>query len=70
MDARYKSKHILHIVMEGDAKEDHENEWQTYCERNSQLENQHGQALYMLRGQLMQVILYKIKHDPDWYNTS
>ena len=56
--------------MEGDAKVDHENEWQTYCERNSQLDNQRGQALSMLRGQLMQVILDKIKHDPDWYNTS
>ena len=66
----YKSKHILHIVMEGDSKLDHENEWQTYCERNSQLENQLGQALSMLRGQWMQVILDKIKHDPDWYNKS
>ena len=70
MEARYKSKHILTIVLEGDAKVDHENEWQTYCERNSQLDNQRGQALSMLRGQLMQVIIDKIKHDPDWYNTS
>ena len=51
MESRYKSKHILHIVMEGNAKVEHENEWQTYCERNSQLENQRGQALSMIRGQ-------------------
>ena len=70
MEAKYKSKHILHIVMEVNAKVYHENERQTYCERNSQLDNQRGQALSILRGQWMQVILDKIKHDPDWYNTS
>ena len=64
MEARYKSKYILTIVMEGDSKVEHENEWQTYCERNSQLDNQRRQSLSMLRGQLMQVILDKIKHDP------
>ena len=51
MEARYKSKHILHIVMEGNAKVEHENEWQTYCESNSQLDNQREKALSMLRGQ-------------------
>ena len=51
MESRYKIKHILHIVMEGDAKVDHENERQAYCERNSQLDNQRGQALSMIRGQ-------------------
>ena len=51
MEAKYKSKHILHIVMEGDAKVEHENEWQTYCERNSQLDNQRRQSLSMIRGQ-------------------
>ena len=70
MEAGYKSKHILHIVMEGNAKVDHENEWQTYCEMNSQLEDQRGQALSMLRGQWMQVIIDKTKHDAYWYNKS
>ena len=51
MEARYKSKHILHIVMYGDVKVDHENEWQAYCESNSQVDNQRRQALSMLRGQ-------------------
>ena len=51
MESKYKSEHILHIVMEGDSKLYHENEWQTYCEMNSKLENQRGQALSMLRGQ-------------------
>ena len=51
MESRYKSKHILTIVLEGDSKLDHENEWQTYFEMNSQLEDQRGQALSMLRGQ-------------------
>ena len=56
--------------MEGDNKVEHENKWQTYCERNSQLENQRGKASSMLRGQLMEVIIYKIKYDTYWYNTS
>ena len=70
MESKYKSKHILHIVLEVDAKVEHENEWQTYCESNSQLDNQRGKALSMLRGQWIQVILDKINHDPDLYNTS
>ena len=51
MESGYKSKHILTIVMEGDAKVENENEWQTYCERKPQLDNQRGQALSMIRGQ-------------------
>ena len=34
------------------------------------MDNQCGQAFYMIRVQWMQVILYKMKHDPDWDNTS
>ena len=56
--------------MEGGAKVQNENEWWKYHERNLLLENQRGQALSMIRGQLMQVLLDKMKHDPDWYNTS
>ena len=65
MEAEYKSHHMLPIVLERDAKLDHGNKWRTYCERISQLKKQHGQALYMIRGRDMQVLLDKINHDPD-----
>ena len=70
VEAKYKIQHILPIVMEGDARVEHDNEYWTYCESNSRLDNQRGQAFYMIRGQWMQVILDKMKHDPDWDNTS
>ena len=66
MEAEYKIHHILPIVLEGDAKVDHENKWLTYCERIAKLDKQRGQALYLIRGQCMQVLLYNMKHDPDW----
>ena len=43
LEAKYKRQHIIPIVMEGDAKVEHDNEWWTYRERNSGLENQRGQ---------------------------
>ena len=66
MESKYKNKHILHIFLEVDAKVEHEKWMATYFESNSQLDKQRGKALYMLRGQWMQVILDKINHDPDW----
>ena len=51
MESKYKNKRIIHIFLEVDAKVEHENEWQTYFESNSQLYKQRGKALYMLRGQ-------------------
>ena len=51
VEAKYKIQHILPIVMEGDARVEHDNEYWTYCESNSRLDNQRGQAFYMIRGQ-------------------
>ena len=56
--------------MEGDSIVYHDNEWWTYCERNSQLEKKRRQELSMIQGQCMQVLLYKIKHDTNWENIS
>ena len=70
VEATYKNQHILPIVMEGDVRFDQDNEWWTYCETTSQLDNQRGQAFYMIRGQWMQLLLDKTRHDPDWDNTS
>ena len=65
MEAEYKSQCILPIVLEGDSKVEHVNEWRTYRERNSQLDKQHGKALYMVQGQCMQVLLDNMKNYPD-----
>jgi hypothetical protein len=46
------------------------NEWITYRERTSRLEKQRGQAFSMIRGQCMQVLLDKMKHDTDWTTAS
>jgi hypothetical protein len=48
----------------------HYNEWRTYRERASRLEKQRGQAFSMIRGQCMQVLLDKMKHDVDWIPAS
>ena len=37
VEAKYKSQHILPIVLDGDVKVEHYNEWQTYRERKSKL---------------------------------
>ena len=63
VEAKYKSNQILPIVMEGGAKVEHENKWRKYRERIVKLEKQCGQEFYMIRGQCMQVLLDKMKHN-------
>jgi hypothetical protein len=46
------------------------NEWRTYRERTTRLDKQRGQAFSMIRGQCMQVLLDKMKHDSDWIPAS
>ena len=43
VESKYKSHHILPIVLEGDAKVEHENKWHTYNKRIAQLDKQHHQ---------------------------
>ena len=69
MESRYKIQSIPPIVLEGDAKVEHGNEWRICGERKSQLKKQHGQAFYMIRCKCMQVLLDQMKHDSYWYNT-
>ena len=35
-ESEYRSKRILPIVLEGDDKVEHDNEWRTYRDRNPQ----------------------------------
>ena len=70
VESKYKSYHILPIVLYGDAKVEHENKLRKYCERITKLEKQYEQAFSMIRVHCMKVLLDKIKHDTDWYNIS
>ena len=70
VEVEYTSQQILPIVLEGDSKLEHYSEVCTYLERNSLLEKQCGQVLYLIWGHYMQDLLDKMRNDPDWYNTS
>ena len=56
--------------MEDDSKVDHDNEWKTYPEKNSQLDKQRRHKFFMIIVQCMKVILDKMKHDKYWDNRS
>jgi hypothetical protein len=61
----------LPIKLSEEERTEHDNNWpRTYPERNSQLEKQRGQAFTMIQGQCMQVLLDKMKHNPDWSTAS
>ena len=49
VESKYKNNHIVPIVLEGGAKAENENKWQTYCERIKKLYKKCGQAFSMIR---------------------
>ena len=51
LEVEYKIQRILPIVLEGDARVEYDNQWQTYFERKSQLEKKHRQELSMIQVQ-------------------
>jgi len=65
-EATYKNSIDLPIHLDEMEKTLQDNKWQTYHERQSCLEKQRGQAFSVTRGQCMQALLDKMKHDPDW----
>jgi hypothetical protein len=69
-EAQYQATLDLPIALDETEKTENINAWRTYRERNSRLETQRGQAFSMIRGQCMQVLLDKMKHDPDWTSAS
>jgi hypothetical protein len=69
-EATYQATLVLPIKVDDMEQTHHYNEWRTYRERTSRLEKQRGQALSMIRGQCMQVLLDKMKHDVDWVPAS
>ena len=58
----------LPMTLEGDNKDAHNAKWRVCGETESQLIKQHGQAYSMIWGQCMQVMMDKMKHNPDWIN--
>ena len=69
-EAEYQATLDLPIKLTDEESTQYSNEWRTYRERTSRLEKQRGQAFSMIRGQCMQVLLDKMKHDPDWTTAS
>jgi hypothetical protein len=69
-EASYQDTKDLPNKMDELEKTHYDNEWRTFREQNSRLEKQRGQAFLMIRGQCMQVLLDKMKHDPNWTPTS
>jgi hypothetical protein len=65
-EATYNATLPLPIKLEDEEYTQHNNEWRTYRERKTRLEKQRGQAFSMIKGQCMQVLLDKMKHDTDW----
>jgi len=68
--ADHESTLTLPITLEGDEKIQHANAWRTYRERVSSLEKHRGQAFSMIRGQCTQILLDKMKYDPEWDDVS
>jgi hypothetical protein len=69
-EATYQATLALPVKLDDMEQTHHNNEWRTYRERTSRLEKQRGQAFSMIRGQCMQVLLDKMKHDVDWIPAS
>jgi hypothetical protein len=69
-EAAYQATLELPIKLTDEESTHYSNEWRTYRERSARLEKQRGQAFSMIRGQCMQVLLDKMKHDPDWTTAS
>ena len=69
-EAEYKVSIPLPMILQGDEKTKHDNEWRTYRERVTRLEKQRGQAFSLIRGQCQQVLLDRMKHDADWITCS
>jgi hypothetical protein len=69
-EAAYQATVDLPIILDESEKTENSNAWRTYQERNSRLETQRGQAFSMIRGQCMQVLLDKMKHNTDWMSAS
>ncbi len=69
-EAAYQLSVPLSMQVDDSKAPSYHNEWRTYGERSARLEKQRGQAFSMIRGQCMQVLLDKMKHDTDWINAS
>jgi hypothetical protein len=69
-EAVYLAGLPLPIRLDEEESNHNHNKWRTYRERTSRLAKQRGQAFSMIRGQCMQVLLDKMKHDPNWLPAS
>ena len=69
-EAQYQATLDLPIKLNDEESTQYSNEWRTHRERTSRLEKQRDLAFSVIQGQCMQVLLDKMKHDPDWTTAS
>ena len=54
------------MKLDGEEKARSYNEWKAHQTRTERLHTHRGQAYSMIRGQCQQLLVDKMKHDPDW----
>ena len=54
------------INLDDNDKNQYKNEWRTHCEMVARPKKKIGHSLSMVRGQCAQILMDKMKHDPDW----
>ena len=65
----YDLANKIPIDMSESEKTAYGNEWRTYRERNSKLENHRGQAYSLILGKYTQILQDKMKQGKDWNST-
>ena len=69
VEANYQATVELAINLDGNQKTQYDNEWRTQHERVAILEKQKLQVFSMVRGQCTQIMMDKMKYNPDWYTS-
>ena len=69
-DETARAGRSIPIELDDTEKTKHDNAWRTYRERNTILTKHRGQAFSMIKGQCQQVLLDKMKHDPNFTTVS
>jgi hypothetical protein len=62
-EAAYQLSVPLSMQLDDSEATSYHNKWRTYRERTTRLEKQRGQAFSRIRGQCIQVLLNKMKHE-------
>jgi hypothetical protein len=65
-EGNYKQSSEVPIKMSDSEKNQYNNDWQTYQERNALLMKHRGQAFSLILGQCTQLLQDRMKQDINW----